>query len=71
MVHGLVSTPADETKDRVSDPFWACADVLTKMAATENSAKPSSFDFMTIPSELGCRVTRDGYIIAHIGIAVL
>ena len=41
--------PADETNERVSDPFWACAGALAKIAMAENSAKPNICDFMAIP----------------------
>ncbi len=51
-IGALVSTPVDETKERVSVPFCACAGMLATMAATESSAKPNTCDFMTIPSKL-------------------
>src|SRR6202034_2490815 len=66
MVHGLLSTPADETNERVSDPFWACAGALATMAMADSSAKPNACDFIShAPLKLKRRVTRDGCIIAQ------
>src|ERR1700722_14403131 len=65
MVHGLVSTPDDETKERVSVPFWACAGALAPMAMAASSAKPNTCDFMAIPFELNRRFARDYCIIAQ------
>src|ERR1700722_951060 len=38
MVHGLVSTPVDETKERVSVPFWARAGATAIMALTVSAS---------------------------------
>jgi hypothetical protein len=42
MVHGFESPPEDETKERVSDPCWACAGALAAIAVIESSAIPDT-----------------------------
>src|SRR5271163_2317117 len=54
MVQALLSLPADETKLRVSVPFWACAGALETTAAAESSAKQSECGLITNPLLLRC-----------------
>src|SRR5271156_4522148 len=49
MVHGLLSTPDDETKERVSVPFWACADSDSASVAASTSAAAMTIRIMELP----------------------
>src|ERR1700761_4276467 len=51
MVHGLLLTPVDETKERVRLPVCACAGAAKTKAPSENSARPIICDFITMPSQ--------------------
>src|ERR1700728_2764854 len=65
MLQGFESMPDDETKERVRNPFWACAGALATTAMPESSAKPNICNFMTMPLFAEPLRLARGYIIAQ------
>src|ERR1700728_3035003 len=64
MVHGLVSTPVDDTNVRVRVPL-ACACMLATVTVAESSAKPNKCRCMAMPLRTDHRVMSDGCIMAQ------
>jgi hypothetical protein len=64
MVHGFVSTPAEDTNVRVRLPA-ACAGALATTAVTESTAMENTCEFIAMPLRLNRRVILKSRIIAQ------